>query len=69
MGFDNELNTSLGALGESRVFGFTSTNDGLFHQLVGKLEINASGANERLTVWIDPTGVETANRSASRPTS
>ncbi len=33
-------------------------NDGEFHQLIGKLEINAEGANERLTVWLDPVGVE-----------
>ena len=33
------------------------------HRLIGKLEINASGADERLTVWLDPTGVETAVES------
>jgi hypothetical protein len=31
--------------------------------VVGKLEFNVSGANDRLTVWIDPTGVETATAS------
>lgn len=31
---------------------------GEFHQLVGKLEINASGSDERLTVWLDPDDVE-----------
>ena len=35
------------------------SNDGLFHTVIGKLEINADGANERLTVWLDPTGAET----------
>jgi hypothetical protein len=34
-------------------------NDGNWHVIVGKLELNAAGANERLTVWINPTGVET----------
>jgi hypothetical protein len=34
------------------------TNDGEFQHLVGKLELNASGNNERLTVWLNPTGVE-----------
>ncbi len=34
------------------------TNDGEFHSLVGKLEVNAVGDQERLTVWLDPTGVE-----------
>jgi len=29
------------------------------HRLVGKLEINAVGQQERLTAWIDPTGEET----------
>ncbi|MCP4190086.1 MAG: PEP-CTERM sorting domain-containing protein [Planctomycetaceae bacterium] len=33
-------------------------NDGDFHLLVGKLEINADGNDERLTVWADPTGTE-----------
>lgn len=30
------------------------------HRLIGKLELNASGSDERLTVWLDPTDVETA---------
>ena len=34
------------------------TNDEEFHLLVGKLEVNAQGNNERLTVWLDPTGPE-----------
>src|SRR4029077_8379733 len=34
-------------------------NDGNWHTIVGKVELNVSGgANERLSVWIDPTGVE-----------
>ena len=28
--------------------------------IVGKLEFNVDGANERLRAWINPTGVETA---------
>jgi hypothetical protein len=35
------------------------TNDGEYHTLVGKLEVNRTGSNERLTVWLDPTGPET----------
>ncbi len=31
------------------------------HRLIGKLEINASGSDERLTVWLDPPDVETAD--------
>jgi hypothetical protein len=39
-------------------------NDGNWHTLIGKLELNVSGgANERLTVWMDPTGVETGSNS------
>lgn len=39
--------------------------DGLdAHRLIGKLEINASGTDERLSVWLDPTGVETAEEMA-----
>ena len=33
------------------------------HRLIGKLEINASGNDERLTVWLDPTDVETGDES------
>jgi hypothetical protein len=40
-------------------------SDGNWHTLVGKLELNVEGgANERLTVWIDPTGVETGGTMA-----
>ncbi|MEN1678818.1 MAG: LamG-like jellyroll fold domain-containing protein [Planctomycetota bacterium] len=35
-------------------------NDGGFHRVVGRLEVNANGANEVLTAWIDPVGVETS---------
>jgi hypothetical protein len=38
-------------------------NDGSWHTLVGKLEVNAVGNNERLTVWCDPTGVESGGTS------
>lgn len=35
-------------------------DDGNWHFIIGKLELNVGGgANERLTAWIDPTGVET----------
>ncbi len=37
----------------------TSTSDLQAHRLVGKLEINAVGSQERLTAWLDPTGEET----------
>lgn len=33
------------------------------HRLIGKLELNASGNSERLTVWLDPTDVETAENT------
>ncbi len=36
------------------------TDDLMDHRLIGKLEINASGSDERLSVWLDPTGVEEA---------
>jgi hypothetical protein len=40
-------------------------NDGNWHSVIGKLELNvAGGANERLTVWLDPTGVETGGTTA-----
>lgn len=34
------------------------------HRLIGKIEFNASGSDERLTVWLDPTDVETAEETA-----
>jgi hypothetical protein len=47
------------------VVGSNAPDDGNWHQFVGKLELNvAGGANERLTVWIDPTGVETGGTSS-----
>ena len=40
-------------------------DDGNWHFLIGKLELNvAGGSNERLTVWLDPTGVETGGTTA-----
>ena len=40
-------------------------DDGNWHTIVGKLEVNVGGgANERLSVWIDPTGVETGGTMA-----
>jgi hypothetical protein len=41
------------------VVGASPPDDGNWHTLIGKLQINAVGANERLSVWVDPTGVET----------
>lgn len=39
-------------------------SDGLdAHRLIGKLELNAAGDDERLTVWLDPSDVETAENS------
>jgi Concanavalin A-like lectin/glucanases superfamily/Dockerin type I domain len=39
-------------------------DDGNWHKLIGKLELNvAGGSNERLTVWLDPTGTETGGTS------
>jgi hypothetical protein len=39
-------------------------SDGNWHSIVGKLELNISGgANERLTVWFDPSGVESGGTS------
>ena len=35
------------------------------HRLIGKLEINASGNDERLTVWLDPTGVEASDEEVA----
>jgi hypothetical protein len=35
-------------------------DDGNWHFIIGKLELNVGGGvNERLTAWVDPTGVET----------
>ncbi|MCA9166908.1 MAG: hypothetical protein KDB23_04545 [Planctomycetales bacterium] len=46
LGFDTDINVD------------DITNDGENHQLIGKLEVNAVGNSERLTVWLDPSGVE-----------
>jgi hypothetical protein len=46
LGFDSDVNLD------------EETNTGEFHRLIGKLELNASGNRERLTVWVNPTGVE-----------
>lgn len=45
------------------VSGINLTDDLAYHTLVGKLEINQDGNNERLTVWLDPTGEETGAES------
>jgi hypothetical protein len=46
-------------LGDQVGLGFNLVNEAEFHTLIGKVEfnVNASG-EERLTVWLDPTGVE-----------
>ena len=63
MGFFN--GGFIGSLGETEEFleGPELTDDAESHQLVGKLEINAQGNDERLTVWLDPTDVETAENA------
>lgn len=35
-------------------------------ELVGKIEFNTSGSNETITLWVDPTDVETSAFSLSR---
>ena len=52
-GFDGKL----GSFIESP-FDIPVVEGDTFHQLVGKLEINAVGDNEVLTVWFDPEGEE-----------
>ncbi len=48
------------------IFPGPGITDGLDPQrLVGKLEMNANGNDERLTVWLNPTDVETAENSVS----
>jgi Concanavalin A-like lectin/glucanases superfamily/PEP-CTERM motif len=42
-------------------------NNGNFHTVIGKLELNVAGdmgTDERLTVWFDPTGVESGGTMA-----
>lgn len=64
------VSTFYAEIGGQRVQGNVSanandfTNDGQYHRIVGKVEINANGASERLSAWIDPTGVETSAGSA-----
>lgn len=54
---------SLGANFGMETMATVNTNppdDGNWHFIVGKLELNVNGgANERLSVWVDPNGVET----------
>jgi hypothetical protein len=63
---DNFVVARLGAGQEAKMtVAAAPPSDGNWHTLVGKLEVNvAGGANERLTVWIDPTGVETGGAMA-----
>lgn len=57
----------VGILGEitEQIDGPEITDGADPYQLVGKLELNASADDERLTVWLDPTGVEEAEESFS----
>lgn len=62
---DNKFSfRSRGASGETNG-DFGSITVGQTYQIVGKLEFNVSGANERLTIWIDPTDVETGGTVSS----
>jgi hypothetical protein len=62
---DNFVVARLGAGPEVRATVATAPpSDGNWHTVVGKLEVNAAGANERLTVWFDPTGVESGGAMA-----
>lgn len=62
----NQVVARLGDVDEAKTE--VSTNppdDGEWHTLIGKLQLNVDGgANERLSVWIDPTGVETGGTMA-----
>lgn len=62
----NQVVARLGAGDEVKTVVATSPPDnGQWHTLIGKLEINVGGgANERLSVWINPTGVETGGTMA-----
>jgi hypothetical protein len=66
LAIDNFVVARLGAGLEMRAPVTTAPpSDGNWHTVVGKLEVNvAGGANERLSVWFDPTGVETGGAMA-----
>jgi hypothetical protein len=62
---DNFVVARLGAGMEVKTpIAMAPPSDGEWHTLVGKLEVNVAGANERLSVWFDPTGVETGGTMA-----
>lgn len=67
MGFtQSSFHALLGVREEGDDFGvFFDAEEELLNagRLIGKLEVNASGDDERLTVWLDPTDVETAEYS------
>lgn len=71
LGFEeNNVIARLGASGQNQgnevhvPVAANAPDDGNWHFIIGKLEVNAVGNNERLTVWIDPTGVETGGTTA-----
>jgi hypothetical protein len=66
LGFENDMLVArLGAGAEVKIpVPAGLPNDGNWHTIVGKFEVNAAGTNERLSVWIDPTGVETGGTTA-----
>jgi hypothetical protein len=56
--------TSAAAIGFASYTYEPLTYEGDTVLLVGKIEFNVDGANDRLTVWANPTGVETSTESA-----
>ncbi len=50
-------------IGEQLAAESASVADAVAHRLIGKLEVNAVGTQERLSVWLDPTGVESGGTS------
>jgi len=63
---ENMVVARLGAAPETMtVVSVAPPDNGNWHTLIGKLELNIDGGNnERLTVWLDPTGVETGGTTA-----
>jgi hypothetical protein len=59
----DQVNTQFGSYAHSTDGATTPSYVGSTVLLVGKIEFNVDGVNDRLTVWADPTGVETAAAS------
>ena len=59
------VTANLGTAIDSFGLGDGLVNDGAFHQMVGRFEFNVDGANDRLTLWLDPTDIETAETTLS----